>query len=231
MPMLSRLALCDYPREYHEDLVTRRGRPSIVEGNRMNKPWFSSIPTNIGLLSILGRMELPLLTSLEIAYVVVPSWDKSEHALLAHVVDAFPRLQHLEIRRYRTNWRELTRYTPIAKILSRARSLRTVRLGLDCYNDPGAYCCWSSRRDRWLEKLRTKVGPEIIKIMQARCPALEHVAILYHGSPSSIWIEFHPSRSPVGGGEPRPPGFVMSYDEQYIDSEMITRMGGRDVVF
>lgn len=135
--------------------------------------------------------------------------------------------------------------TPIARILSRARSLRTVRLNLDFRNDPQAYCGNSRHRDRWLQKLREKVGPEIVEIMQA-CASLEYVAILYHGSPSSIWVEFHPSR--VRGVEPR---FVMSYDDAHVyaisplsslstailksdsrsDSEMIKRLGGQDLVF
>ena len=103
--------------------------------------------------------------------------------------------------------------TPIAKILARARSLRTVRLNLDFYNDPGSYCHSSSHRERWLETLRTKVGPKILRIMQAGCPSLEHVAILYHGCPSSIWVEFHPDPSRCTGAEPR---FVMSYADRYV---------------
>nr|VWO97711.1 Aminotransferase class I/II-fold pyridoxal phosphate-dependent enzyme (Putative acyl-CoA transferase WcbT) [Ganoderma boninense] len=211
MPMLTRLALRDYPRRYHQHVVAL-GLRSIGDGNGMNQPWHSALPTDRGLLSILTRMELPLLTSLEIAYMAEARRHSSEHALLSHIVDAFPRLQHLEIHRYRTQRRELTRFTPIAKILSRARSLRTVRLGLDCYNDPGAYCRLSGHRGRWLETLRTKVGPKILAIMQARCPSLEHVAILYHGSPSSVWIEFHPPRC----GAEEEPRVVVSYDEQYV---------------
>ena len=103
--------------------------------------------------------------------------------------------------------------TPIAKILARARSLRTVRLNLDFYNDPGAYCRSSGNRERWLETLRTKVGPKILRIMLAGCPSLEHVAILYHGRPSSIWVEFHPDPSRCAGAEPR---FVMSYADRYV---------------
>ena len=105
MPMLSRLVLCDHPREYHLHVL----RGEIVEGNRMKKPWYSPSPTNGELLSILRRMELPLLTSLEITYHLTPRWD-SDHPLLLHIVDAFPRLRHLEIHRYRINRRELTRY-------------------------------------------------------------------------------------------------------------------------
>ena len=103
--------------------------------------------------------------------------------------------------------------TPIAKILARAGSLRTVRLNLDFYNDPGAYCRSSGNRERWLETLRTKVGPKILRIMLAGCPSLEHVAVLYHGRPSSIWVEFHPDPSRRAGAEPR---CVMSYADRYV---------------
>ena len=102
--------------------------------------------------------------------------------------------------------------TPVAKILARARSLRTVRLNLDFYNDPRG-CCRSSHRERWLQTLRMKMGPKILRIMQAGCPSLEHVAILYHGSPSSIWVEFHPDPSGCAGAEPR---FMMSYADCYV---------------
>ena len=103
--------------------------------------------------------------------------------------------------------------TPIAKILTRSWSVRTVRLALDFYNDLGAYCRSSSHRERWLQTLQAKVGPKILRIMQAGCPSLEHVAILYHGRPSSIWVEFHPNPSRCTGAEPR---FVMSYSDRYV---------------
>ena len=75
----------------------------------MKKPWYCPSPTNGNLLPILRRMELPPPTSSEIIYHLAPRRD-SDHPLLSHIVDAFPRLQHLEIHRYRINRRELTRY-------------------------------------------------------------------------------------------------------------------------
>ncbi|KAI1792790.1 hypothetical protein LXA43DRAFT_1093429 [Ganoderma leucocontextum] len=158
-------------------------------------------------------MALPLLTSLELVYIAMGA--DSDHELISYIVDAFPRLKHLEIHRYRGNWYGLSRYKPMARILSRAQSLRTVRLNLDFRNDPRPYCVDGRLRDRWLQKLREKIGPEIVRIMQT-CASLEHVAILYHGSPSSVWVEFHPSRARCV--EPR---FVMSYSDPYVDSEML----------
>ena len=96
----------------------------------------------------------------------------------------------------------------IVKILSRAQSLRTIRLNLDFRDGGQAYCGDEEIRDRWLQTLRTERGPEIVEIMQG-CPFLEYVAILYHGKPSSVWVEFQPSR--CAG-----PRFVMSYSDAHV---------------
>ena len=104
MPMLYRLALRDHPRTYH----LCAGFRGIANGP-MEKPWSDPLPLAYEVLAILRRMEpLPLLTSLDIAYVVKRA--DSDHELLSYVVDVFPRLEHLEIHRYRCNGRELTRY-------------------------------------------------------------------------------------------------------------------------
>ena len=76
---------------------------------------------------------------------------------------------------------------------------------MDFERDHGAYSDRGTHRDEWLELFRDEVGPQITEIMQAACPALEYVGLLYHGIPWATWAEFHPSWCP----EPR---FVLSYD-------------------
>ncbi len=90
----------------------------------------------------------------------------------------------------------------IAGILARATSLRTVRLNLDFHDDTQAYCPNPYLGDKWREVFEKQRGPEI---MQAMCPCLEYVALLYHGCPASVWAEFHPQRC----AEPR---FVLKCD-------------------
>ncbi|KAI1792794.1 hypothetical protein LXA43DRAFT_316447 [Ganoderma leucocontextum] len=202
------LSLRDHPRVYHQ---YTRGRP-VGDGPK-RQPWHTPILLDCEILSILRRMELPLLRSLEIVYEITE--EDSDSELLSYIVGTFPHLEHLEVHRYRGERNMSTRHKSIAEILARAQSLRTVRLNLDFHDDPQAYCGINDLRYEWLQTLRTDRAPEIVEIMQA-CPFLEHVAILYHGLPSSVWVEFHPSRC----AEPR---FVMSYSDAYVDSEMIGR--------
>ncbi|KAI1792789.1 hypothetical protein LXA43DRAFT_316351 [Ganoderma leucocontextum] len=194
MPMLSHLALRDQPRIYHKHT---RCHPIGREGSTM-KFWHTPILLDHDILSILRRMELPLLRSLEIVYKITE--ENSDSELISYVVGAFPHLEHLEVHRYRYRRNMSTRHKPIAEILSRAQSLRTVRLNLDFHDDPLAYCGnpYPHLRDKWLQTLRKERGPEIVEVMQA-CPLLERVAILYHDRPSSVWVEFYPSDAPNVG--------------------------------
>ena len=49
------------------------------------------------VISILKRLPLSLLTSLELVYV----WDEAEDELLSYVTHVFPHLSRLELHRYR----------------------------------------------------------------------------------------------------------------------------------
>ena len=81
----------------------------------------------------------------------------------------------------------------VAQMLSAATSLRTLRLNLDSHDAPQAYCNAPWERSRWFPLFKTR-GFEIVDLLQASCPRLEHVALLYHGDPAATWAEFHPQR-------------------------------------
>ena len=94
----------------------------------------------------------------------------------------------------------------IARILTAAKSLRTVRLNLDFHDDHQACCSNQEKRKKWHETFFGERGPEIVDILQD-CPLLEYVSLLYHGERSSVWVEFHPPRC----AEPR---VVFDYDKR-----------------
>ena len=71
--------------------------------------------------------------------------------------------------------------------------LRTLRLNLNFLEECGAYSTNDDIRTDWWDMLSHRIGWEIVEIVQA-CPLLEHVRVLYHGDPHSLWVEFHPSR-------------------------------------
>ena len=96
----------------------------------------------------------------------------------------------------------------IAQTLVAAKSLRTVRLNLDDHDDHQAYCGNMEKRKRWHDTLMGQRGPEILAIMQ-ECPLLEHVALIYHGTPSATWVEF---RTPQCPG----PRVVLKYDSEHV---------------
>ena len=96
----------------------------------------------------------------------------------------------------------------IAQLLSAATSLRTLLLNLDFHDDHQAYCDVSWERSRWLPLFKMR-GFEIVDLLEASCPRLEHIALLYHGDPASTWAEFHPQRR----AEPR---FVLDYSKDHV---------------
>ena len=93
------------------------------------------------------------------------------------------------------------------------KSLRVVRLNLDFEDDHQAYCGNPQRRKVWYDTLTERKGPQIVNIMQT-CPLLDHVALLYHGHPSSTWAEFRPAQYP---------GLkvVVKYDAQHVYAQFL----------
>ena len=55
-------------------------------------------------LSILKRMNMPLLRTLELVYLADTAGSDDE--LIEYVVDSYPHLSHLELHRYRSNREE-----------------------------------------------------------------------------------------------------------------------------
>ncbi|KAM5535305.1 hypothetical protein V8D89_010990 [Ganoderma adspersum] len=165
-------------------------------------------------------MHLSNLTSFELVYMAPDAG--TDDALLSHIAQALPRLEHLELHRYRClagRDRRLTdhvQHTHIARLLSAATALRTLRLNLDFHEDHQAYCAHLRKREAWLALFRDILGPAIVEVVAASCPRLEHVALLYHGWEGATWAEFHPRRC----AEPR---FVLDYMGGHLDQEPCIR--------
>ncbi|KAI1792780.1 hypothetical protein LXA43DRAFT_315817 [Ganoderma leucocontextum] len=214
LPNLRHLSLRDQPRVYHR--LTGNDAPAIVDGP-YGGTWPAPLLSPEECLSILRRMDLSRLTSLELVYLA--SMPGADDELLTYIVDSLPQLEHLELHRYR-GVKPRTRtaqvdHIHIARLLSAATSLRTLRLNLDFHDDHQAYCRSAWKRDLWFPVFKER-GFEIVGVMQASCPLLEHVALLYHGHPTATWAEFHPQ----GCAEPR---FVLDYTKDHMDSEPCPR--------
>ncbi|KAM5536451.1 hypothetical protein V8D89_009887 [Ganoderma adspersum] len=217
LPMhnLTHLSLRDHPRVYHR-LAYSYTVPDGPEG----RGWAAPLLSQDEALALLQRMDLSNLTSLELAYIAPVAG--SDDALLSYIAQAFPKLEHLELHRYRSlagRDRPLTdrvQHTKIAQLLSAAKTLRTLRLNLDFHEDHQAYCAHLRKREAWLALFRDTLGPTIVEIVAESCPRLEHVALLYHGCHGATWAEFHPQRC----AEPR---FVLDYMGGHLDSETCIR--------
>ena len=216
---LRHLSICDWPRHYN------------ILQHRFSPPCGYPILSSAECLAVLQRTDLPELSSPELVYQA----DKagSDDDLLQYVASKLCNLAHLELHRYRADREEdvdhvcpqypsppdllevysLTTRSPlrqihIARLLTAARSLRTLRLNLDFRDDHGAYCGEYAVRREWWYKFRDTLGWEIVDAVQDACPLLGCVELLYHGHPTATWAEFHPSRC----AEPR---FVLSYDKDH----------------
>ncbi|PIL28943.1 hypothetical protein GSI_08990 [Ganoderma sinense ZZ0214-1] len=213
LPNLRHLSLRDQPRVYHR--LTADGLP-IVDGPE-GVTWPAPLLSPEECLSILRRMDLSLLTSFELVYMAHQPGEDDE--LLLYIAESLPRLEHLELHRYRGVRSQMRKtrvdHMHIAQLLSTLTSLVTLRLNLDFHDDHQAYCAAPWERERWFPLFKTR-GFEIVDLLQASCPHLEHVALLYHGDPAATWAEFHPQRC----AEPR---FVLDYTKDHVDSEPCPR--------
>ena len=92
---LTHLSIRDCPRFYNF---------YAYGSGRVAPEWYTPILTPKQCLSILKRMDLAALTRLELVYMspIVTA----DNELLAHLAQAYPRLTHLEIHRYRMNRRD-----------------------------------------------------------------------------------------------------------------------------
>nr|VWP01968.1 Ubiquitin-like modifier-activating enzyme ATG7 (ATG12-activating enzyme E1 ATG7) (Autophagy-related protein 7) [Ganoderma boninense] len=213
LPNLTHLSLRDQPRVYHRLTADDIAIPDGPYGGSWPAPLLSSGE----LLSILRRMDLSRLTSLELVYMAhQPGQDD---VLLSYIPESLPQLQHLELHRYRGVRSQMRRvrvdHMHIARLLSTATSLVTLRLNLDFHDDHQAYCSAPWERRRWFPLFKAR-GFEVVDLLQASCLRLQHVALLYHGDPAATWAEFHPQRC----AEPR---FVLDYTKHHVDSEPCPR--------
>ncbi|KAM5545991.1 hypothetical protein V8D89_000117 [Ganoderma adspersum] len=198
---LTHLSLCDHPRVYHRLVEDGRSLAAVPD-----RTWPAPLLSPEECLFILRRMDLSRLTSLELVYIA--HQPGSDDDLLAYILHRY-RGVRTEMRGIRVD------HMHIAQLLSAATSLRTLRLNLDFHDDHQAYCNVSWERERWLPLFKTR-GFEIVDLLQASCPHLEHVALLYHGESAATWAEFHPQRC----AEPR---FVLDYTKDHVDSEPYPR--------
>ena len=99
---MTQLSLRDYPRFYN----------LFAYGSRLAQQWCTSILTPTQCLSILKRMEMPNLTSLELVYMTRTGG--ADHDLVFYIIQSYPRLTHLEIHRYRLNRSERVPYVRTA---------------------------------------------------------------------------------------------------------------------
>ena len=92
---LTRLSIRDWPRYYNGLGGGRRYEDEL---------WDAPLLSPNECLAILKRMEMPLLSSLELVYMV----DKADtdNELLSYVTTSFPRLSYLEVHRYRADREE-----------------------------------------------------------------------------------------------------------------------------
>ncbi|KAI0632942.1 hypothetical protein C8Q77DRAFT_1120582 [Trametes polyzona] len=187
MPNLVHLSLRDWPRHY-----------DYVALSYYHVDHRSPLLSATEMLSILNRLHVPELRTFELVYHA----DEADDDLLRLVVEAFPKLRHLEIHRYRQTRHSSVDYGHIARILSSVKSLATLRLHLDFEDDPGAYAYDNDVRapEVWLPKLVER-GWHILELLDA-CPVLESIALLFSASdPPSTWVWFHRSwlatRKPV----------------------------------
>ncbi|KAL1948562.1 hypothetical protein VTO73DRAFT_12637 [Trametes versicolor] len=182
LPRLTRLDLRDWPRHY-----------DIVAHEYYSRAWRSPILSATEALFILRRLRAPGLAVLELVYFA----DEADDDLLALIAHAFPKLQYLQLHRYRRSSEEVVDHQYIARILSALKSVLVLRLNLDFPGDPGEYkpnVGNGSALKQWRRQLST-FGSEILDTLEP-CPLLRCIALLYHGEPPSMWVWFY--RSPQG---------------------------------
>ncbi|OJT10629.1 hypothetical protein TRAPUB_12849 [Trametes pubescens] len=180
-PDLTHLALRDWPRHY-----------DIVAHKYYNRTFRSPILSATEALSILRRLQAPVLATLELVYFA----DEADDDLLAFIANAFPKLQHLQLHRYRSSSDETVDHRRIARTLSAAQSLVSLRLNLDFQGDPGEHNPdLQVSRDvlkAWCSQLST-FGWEILSALEL-CASLKGVALLYRGELPGMWAWYSRSR-------------------------------------
>ncbi|KAH9903488.1 hypothetical protein C8Q73DRAFT_674952 [Cubamyces lactineus] len=179
-PCLTHLSLRDEPRYY----FYRRNRGFLPS---------SAVAPILGAsdcLAILRKMDVPLLSSLELVYKV----DVGEYELLHHISTSYPNLAQLEVHRYRANDTDIVPYTSITSTLSKIRSLQALYLNLDWALTPPVHCKDDEMIGAWVIFIRER-AQEVLSILQSS-PRFEYVAFLHPQLQCCTWVEFRPSWYP-----------------------------------
>ncbi|KAH9903490.1 hypothetical protein C8Q73DRAFT_635279 [Cubamyces lactineus] len=183
-PRLTHLSLCDQPRYYY----TRRAPKYIPD-------WFAApVLSASECLGILQRMDTPLLESIQLVYQA----DSAEDVLLRHLA-TYPRLEIVELHRYREHDPDPVPYLHVVTTLSAISRLRRLYLNLDFHEMPPVHdktlwkYTWSARP--WVN-FRNARAQEFLKIMQT-CPCFEYLALLDPRVLCATGVEYRPAWSQV----------------------------------
>ncbi|KAM5540705.1 hypothetical protein V8D89_005736 [Ganoderma adspersum] len=158
------------------------------------------------LLRILRRCRAPGLRTLELEYVVDEPGAEAE--LLRHVAASFPRLDMLELHRYR-NGDPIVPTEEVAQHLAPLADLAMIKLHLDFPNTPPpAFSSIDERRychDKALDAYDVTLASTAITFANVLSPALQEIWVLryaaYHGP---IWAVFSVARAdPEGDAGPQ----------------------------
>ncbi|KAH9903496.1 hypothetical protein C8Q73DRAFT_634147 [Cubamyces lactineus] len=183
-PRLTHLSLSDQPRHY----FSRRTPQYVPE-------WCAApILSASECLGILRRMETPLLESIELVYQA----DSAEDDLLRQLA-TYPRLEIVELHRYREHDPDPVPYTHVVTALSAISYLRRLYLNLDFQEMPPVHdervrdYTWNARA--WVD-FRNARAHEFLTILQV-CPRFEYLALLDPKALCAIWVEYRPEWSRV----------------------------------
>ncbi len=95
---LRELSIRDQPRYYYH-----------LGFSDVARCWYAPIWSSAEALSVLQRMEMPNLHTLELVYET----DNDDDELLRHISSSFPRLTHLELHRYRKDRKQIVPHVRI----------------------------------------------------------------------------------------------------------------------
>ncbi|KAJ8487963.1 hypothetical protein ONZ51_g3867 [Trametes cubensis] len=181
-PRLAHLSLSDQPRHY----FSRRASQYVPE-------WCAApILSASECLGILRRMETPLLESIELVHQA----DSAEDELLHHLA-TYPRLEIVELHRYREHDPDPVPHIHVMTALTAIPRLRRLYLNLDFQEMPPVHNervrdnTWNARA--WVD-FRNAHAQEFLRILQV-CPAFEYLALLDPEDVCAIWVEYRPAWS------------------------------------
>ncbi|KAI0634144.1 hypothetical protein C8Q77DRAFT_731565 [Trametes polyzona] len=174
---LVNLSLRDWPRYYYH-----------ARARDLRLSWAAPVLTASECLRILTRMATPCLRLLEVVYIA----DSADDALLHYIATAYPRLERLEIHRYRAERDEdEAPYEHIVRMLSPLKTLHRLRLNLDftCEKAMTHRVPLAERRSYpvYFDPAIIDCVKGVLQIARSVFPALQVVYVLRHDGPYSYW--------------------------------------------